>query len=404
MSDEGNAAGDGAPDEPADDGFIYVSLTGKRFDPLGMPADSTVELKALRDALYEMARQAWLDEHPGRVRVPKRFDEVFDLRLVSVGEGSARPKLRLNVPSWFDAGDDDQQVLPAIYRSRDLLVDALSGVRDEFALPDRFPVEQHAPALAKLGRSLDENEGLQIGLPRQEVAPGEEPPVPVTLDAQVRSTLAQIDEALRAEPAPEPHALEGIITELDGHQRSFHLRVVGEGLTHCVIAPGETTLARKVKEVLADDGVTAPDVRVRGTAVVPLSGRVRKIYDVTDIDVVRTLGEKALMARLDEAAALDDGWWGPHSVKVPEEIISKVRPLLRRVAELPVTPAVGPRPDGSIAFEVEVSGCFLTATVEDEGRRMFLCMDNPRDPVPAESEEPFEAERLIDFLRTGTIA
>src|SRR5690242_19387562 len=83
-----------APVEGAD-GFIYFRMTGARFEAPGMPADSVVEVQRFSELVYEVARHVWLERNQGRARVPSDMVRAFDLRLVSVEDGSARPVLRM---------------------------------------------------------------------------------------------------------------------------------------------------------------------------------------------------------------------------------------------------------------------------------------------------------------------
>ncbi|UZN02836.1 hypothetical protein [Cellulomonas sp. S1-8] len=396
-------AAEGVDARPADErGYVYVRLTGERFEAEGMPADAAVELKSLAELLFQLARQTWLDEHPGRQRVPPAFDDLFDLRLVSIGEGSAVPQLVLHVPAGFDPMDDGDDMLPAMHRAPAMLVKALETARDDFTVPATFP-SREVGRLARIGKSLGENESIHIGVPRPdaEAAPA---PSPIEVTSEVRETLALIDMAFRADPEPEPTVLEGVVTEFDSGEQSFHLRVIGRpGLTRCQLVAGDTTLARAVIDVLAEDGVTAPDVRVQGWAVAVGSGRVKVLHQVTDVEVVRTTEEKALMTRLDELTALTDGWWGPSSRAVVPGVAEATRGVLPGLARLSTPPLIVPQPDGSVVIESEVAGSHLTAAIEEDGTAMFLCVDDPAADQPDELVAAFNAEALVRFLEQGVI-
>ena len=397
MTDEGVAVNESA------EGFIQIRLQGEKFDAKGMPADSALELKALRDVLFQMARQAWLDDHPGRKKVPDGFDDLFDLRLVSIAEGSARPQLVLNIPRDFREDNDEFDMVPAMRRAPKMLVDALASVEDDRVLPPTVPPKQ-VSLLAKIGRTLGEDDVIEIGVGPDSAGPDEPVPAPVSVTRTIRDTLDIIDKALKAAPEPMPAVLEGIITELDGELRSFHLRVIGQSiLTRCEIAPGATTLAALAKRELAPDGISASDVRVQGWAVPDSSGRFRVLHETYDLEVVRSLGEKVLVTRLEDLASLEDGWWEPTSLRPQSGVIDAVRSALVMIAASPVRPDIVARPDGSVAFETEVGERHLVAVIEDNGAQMFLYSDDGETDEPDESTEQFEPVRLTQFLATGRI-
>ncbi|GEA84399.1 hypothetical protein [Cellulomonas gelida] len=401
MADEGAPAGKGAAESP--ELFLHLRLTGERFDAKGMPAESAAELRPVVEALFQFAREGWLEDHPWRERVPAGFEEAFDVRLVSIGDGSARPHLVLMKPAgWRD--DDLDEIYPAMQRAPEKLVRALTTVRDDLAVPPSMAAEDVA-RLAKIGKSLYDLEAIEVGI----VPPGApldaEPSEVVAVTADVRETLRQIAVALSADPEPEPVWVEGIITELDGTDKTFHLRTVGRrGLTRCEIADGETTLATFVKSVMAEDGVTAPDVRVQGWAAPDVEGRFKVLHEVTDVEIVRSLEEKTLSRRIDEVEALTDGWWGPNSRAVEIDTLEAARELVPALGRLSGDRAIViAQPDGSVVVEREVRGLFLTASIEHQGTEMFLCLDDPEADQADEMTAPFDPEVFVRFLETGVL-
>lgn len=69
--------------------FVTHVLKGARFEEHAVPLTVLPDLTAYRDLVLEVARALFFRENPGRQRVPRGFDESFELVLRTIGEGSA---------------------------------------------------------------------------------------------------------------------------------------------------------------------------------------------------------------------------------------------------------------------------------------------------------------------------
>lgn len=395
MSGESSAATGGSGD------YIYVRLAGERFDAPGMPADAVRELKVLSEALFQLARVEWLIAHPDRTRVPGGFEELFDLRLVSIGEGSSKPQLVLQRPKGWTKQDDPEEIFPAMQRAPVALVRALEGVRDDRQVPATLAKESVA-LITKIGRTLGDAEQIEIATSD----PAKVPEAPsVTLDLQVRNTLRAIEDSLKDRSEPEQVQIEGVITEFDGTAQTFRLRMPSQpAQVRGRIAAGEGSVSRSVKEALAEDGVTAPDVRLTGWSVVDDTGIFRELHDVVTVEVIRTPTEKKLHARLAELADLEDGWWEPTSLRPDVGIVAAMTEAIPALSLLARIPDMVARTDGTLALESEIDDRHLVAVIEAEGQRIYLCADDGVADDPEEFEGPFIVDRLRDFFESGRVS
>lgn len=390
---------DALPLNDEEDGFIYFRLTGDRFDAVGMPAESAVEVQRVSELVYEVARAIWLERNPGRRRVPTEFVKALDLRLVSIGEGSAMPQLRMMAPPPLGPTDEDYRPIFAATRHR--IVETIHSLETDRELPSQFP-RSALPALKRVGRSLRADEKLALGEPRALADRAQRVPVEATLDATTRDVLKQIDAALANQPSPE--ALEGVVTEFDGVQQTFRLRD-GDGRFHvCRLAYHEPDVAGIVKSALAADGVTAPDVRVEGIGLRDVNDRVDELWDVAEVSVVRTYSEKALMKKLSALRELSDGWWGPGSEKPDLEALHEIELAMPTLARLDAHLAVGANADGAVVLEWARGTVAYTAHLEP-GHRIFLCAEDVEDDAeePWEYEGDYSTHTLVRFIETGNI-
>lgn len=388
----------GTPTDGDDDGDAYLSvrLTGERFSSRGLPLDAINQLGNLRALLFQLARTEWLDANPERKRVPDGFDQMFDVRLVGIKDGSVCPQLMLR--RRIPATDDDQEIFPAFERAPIRLVAALTSVADDRRLPDTFPAE-FSGLLASIAKDLGDGEAMEIGPTKSAAAAMPN----VTIDSSVRDTLKQIDESLkRRTPGPKTAMVEGVIVEFDGRRQSFQLRTDARFLTDCKLASGEFELAGTIKELLAEDGITAPDVRVLGQAVTDGVSRPREVTDVYDVQVVRTVHEKNLMVKLDSIESLQAGWFGRHSVGPDAGVLEAIRGTVPLLARLSLHLDLEARDNGCVAFETVVGVLNVTAIIEDHGHQMYLLADDDADGIE-EHQLDFDSQKLAYFLEHGSL-
>ncbi|OSQ35490.1 hypothetical protein [Thalassospira mesophila] len=81
--------------------FLEIKYKGERFSGGRLPLDVLADLQALEEILATFAREIWLKEND-RERMPKGYTDWFHMSLTGVEDGSALPKLQLQV-------NEDQQ-------------------------------------------------------------------------------------------------------------------------------------------------------------------------------------------------------------------------------------------------------------------------------------------------------
>ena len=380
-----------------DDGFIYFRMTGERFNAPGMPAASVVEVQRLSELVYQVARSVWLERNQDRSRVPSAMVAAFDLRLVSVDEGSAMPVLRLATPPPL--GYEDEDFRPVFERARSIVVDTVVGVADDRIVPDDFP-RAALPWLKRLGKTIEGGEAIELAEPRPASARGALPPRLATLTQQVHETIEAIDAALDSEPAPLK--IEGVITEFDGARGTFEIRDTFNETRVCRLAYNEREVAERVKSALAADGVTAPDVRISGIGVVDRRGRIGNLWDIDELVVIRPSEEKLLMTMVAAVAELQAGWWGPGSTAPDRDALQNVEALLPELARLNVLIAIAANGSGAVVLEWTRGPVEYTAQLEAHSA-MFLCADNTETDEIEERQVSYDPRRLLRFVESGEI-
>ena len=386
---------DGRTDSPERDkeGFIYLRLTGDRFDLPGMPADSIAEVQRVSELIYEVARGVWISENPGRTRVPSAFVKALNLRLVSIEEGSAIPVLQLPRPTR-----EDEEFLPVFASAREIILDTFLSVTDDRRLPDTFP-RSALSALRRVGKTLTAVDTMTLGNPRTTYEDAGDPRrvvvAPETLDI-----IADIDAALASEPGPED--LEGVVTEFDGYRGRFELRDLRGAVHICKLASFEREVSEAIKSALAPDGITAPDVVISGIGLRDARDRVNELWDVHAVRVVRPYREKALMHKLSELKDLRHGWWGGGSEAPDREAMQRLESAIPALGRLEVALAIGANADGAVILEWARGQVAYTAHLEP-GNHLFLCSDDTETDELHERQMDYSQDRLVRFVESGQI-
>ena len=131
----------------------------------------------------------------------------------------------------------------------------------------------------------------------------------------------------------------------------------------------------------------------------------------------------ALVERLEQICAVQDGWWGPGSIGLPREVQEEARVVVPRfVRHVPITL----NGDGALCVEMEeaylrgeyerhqerpgdLTYCAKIEPPVDgaEGLQMFLLSWDPEGPVqqfPAyEFEGAYDRETFLRFVNTGSV-
>lgn len=132
-----------------------LRFDGKRFEGHALDVECTQELIAYRSLILECAKELWKRKNPGRVRLPKGFEDGFRVQFDRISEGSAVVPLRRvreAAQPELDLGDEFDEAAA--------LVDAAiaSADRDDL-LPDQLP-SNVIPLFATFGRTLRDDEVL----------------------------------------------------------------------------------------------------------------------------------------------------------------------------------------------------------------------------------------------------
>lgn len=384
-----NSAPDSLEDSAPAGAFAFFSLEGTRFDGRGMPADAGREVAAYREAVLQAARTLYKDRHGGNI--PSVFNRAFDLRLVRIGGGSARPEMVLS--RGAAVSDEQWAEFVELYElGRDLITQQVDAVATADEVPPEYSRGTRR-SLARLGGTLQETERLRFGPP----AAGRNRAVVTPRTRALLRTSADDPTT----PQPRAVSVVGVLTEYDGETLSFLLKADDDARkVTCLLEHFNEALAARAREYLALDGVTAPDVRVEGQTLAGDDERVMRIHNVHALDIVWTVAEKVIVHRMRQLAELKAGWLGPGTDAPAQELVDMLEPAVSVMAALDAPVHVVPNGDGSLVMEWKIGDVEYSAELRAD-HSLLLVADNVVTDALHERELPFDLAVLNRFLQSG---
>jgi hypothetical protein len=137
--------------------FGAIKFEGGRYGRPGLPVFAMAELQRYAKLVSSVAHSLYLEQNPGRKRVPQGFAEAFDLRLMRVDQGSVVPVLERTTSESTAEGFTE-----AYDNARDLVDETFRKIAESGQIPGKFPANALA-ALAQFGRSLRDDERIVLG-------------------------------------------------------------------------------------------------------------------------------------------------------------------------------------------------------------------------------------------------
>jgi hypothetical protein len=329
--------------------FVRVRFAGGRFDSHTIPFDVLPDLAAYRDLVVVVAKHLFRKRNSDRLRVPKGFEESFQLGLYHVIQGNSATALVQRLETLEDQPSDTGQAGFDFPRygefedARDLLDRVIAAANDDKPLPSEFPREL-VGRFNRFGQSLRAGEHVELshGLT-----------APVRYDSETRKRIV-----LSASPTYE-NALDQRFTLTGGEIRACIVHLVDEDGTRFDLRVDtddecERAIARRRHQV-----------RVVGIGLFDRQDRLTRIIKYKELIFTDEEPQQSLDDRLDDIARTPAGWYSNQNPAPDASAIARMRELIMLVtseAGVPI-PYVYPLPDGSITSEWTRGAWEISATV-----------------------------------------
>lgn len=137
--------------------LAVLRFQGDRFANHTLDVDSTQELISYKRLILECAKELWRRRNPGRVRLPRGFEEGFAIGFSEIREGSAGVPLKRRIER-----EDDELDLPSedeFPMAARLIDEAIDAAGAGGTLPSELP-RNVIPLFREFGKTLTTDESL----------------------------------------------------------------------------------------------------------------------------------------------------------------------------------------------------------------------------------------------------
>jgi hypothetical protein len=365
--------------------FMCARFAGGRFDSHAIPFDVLPDLAAYRNLLVEVAKMLFKKRHNNRVRVPKGFEDSFQIGLVRVEGGHSAVAVGVRLPPRQIAPQGHLEFLDhkEFDEAKTYVDELIRRIQDTGDVPNDFPPEL-AGRFNPFGQSLQSDEYIELGY---------DTPNPVRYDTFIRKRIV-----LSREKTYE-NAVNSIFT-LDGG-------IASSGTVHVKDEAGAPFDFRPISEFEFNKAYERRTQRVRlvGTGLYDRSDRLRRLLEASiiyDDDEPR----QSFDQRLDEIAQAEDGWYADGNPAPSQLAIAAMRNFVRfAVLEVGTrTPYLYPLPEGGVAAEWTIGLWETSANIAADGKSIELHAINTSSMQEFQDETSFDdahfAERFRKFWET----
>jgi hypothetical protein len=316
-----------------------------------MPVAALAEVMAYRDLIVEVAKELHRSRHQRR-RVPRGFEDRFDLRLGRVEPGSAIPVLTRS-----EASDDlfDMEVDDDFSEAHSLLEDFLVAVDHSSEVPDVFQAVPRA-LVRRFGQSLLPGEELQIAGSRQ---PDWQGRAAYTYEKRQKYLL-------RYGTYEDVATLVGWVDGYSQLSRTFTMRIADGAALAVPYLDDQFSL---IHEAATPSGSA---IEVVGLAeflsVDDTAQRILRVDSVKALETTAIEGYIRARAGISAAQRVETGWFDGVGEPVDEGVLAEAERVIDKLEESQIDPPyVYPTPDGGIRFEWPLDGFEVLVELHADG-------------------------------------
>ncbi|ADG07526.1 hypothetical protein [Kyrpidia tusciae] len=271
--------------------ILRPRLTGRRFEEHGIPLELFKDFVALEEMIVEVAKYHYLKDHPERQRVPRGFTDGVTLKLLKVDKGSAVPLIAVTqtIPEQLTLFPIAPTTITYLKRAIETITKVIDESSNSEAVRKRLP-EKFLGYFDRIGRSLREDEAIEFPLE------GENRCARLTLE-----TRKKLIQASHSKELTNEIQLRGMVPEVDKDLNTFHVQLVDGSKV-------KIPLAMQYRDAVLEafNGYSnRVRILVQGIGKFRLDG---KLVGVESVEHVTLLDPLDVRARLEELAALEDGW------------------------------------------------------------------------------------------------
>ena len=337
------------------DEFLRARFAGGRFDHHIIPFDVLTDLASYRSLIVEVAKLLFKRRNEERARVPKGFEESFQLGLASVQGGKSAvavanrlpPQATLQIPLIGDTS------YPEFAEARQYIEQLIQRVNTSGQVPEDFP-EELAGKFNPFGKSLHDNEYVELSF-------GSTPPV--RYDNYVRKKIILSREATYQ-------------SSVDGY---FILNggVVDTGTIHVRDGGGEAFDYKPLTHAEFQKALSSAPAKVRliGSGLFDRDDKLRRLMEVSTLYDEVIIPE--YISRLSEISRTEVGWYDGENPVPTDDCIKAIQRFLSSELfdTLKSSVYLYPTPEGEISAEWSIGNWEVSAVTLDQRNIVFTAIN-----------------------------
>lgn len=364
--------------------FLAPRLTGKRFEDHSIPLEVLEDFAAFEELVIEVAKFLYFEENPGRQRVPRGFTEGVSLKLSSIEDGSAIPKIIL-ATALSTAASIPSENIRFFEDAKARIIQSIDAAEKNENITHYIP-EKFLGYFNRIGKRLKEDESIEFAPNSQSKA---------RLNRTVRKRLVLASSEI-TEITGE-FSIRGHIPEIDKAKKTFTV----------VLNNGQKLEAKYESQHFEpllysfNDYESGQRVLITG---IGKFDKTDKLKSIETIDHISKLDQLDIMSRLEELADLKDGWYNGEGFAPKKENLFWFADKFETAydASLPL-PFLYPTVDGGLQAEWNSNGLDISIRISFDdkiGHYHLLNLDTDQEvSLDLNLESDTDWTRLNDELK-----
>jgi len=335
--------------------FLKARFAGGRFDHHIIPFDVLTDLSSYRDLVIEVAKLLYKRRYEGRARVPKGFEESFQLGLAAVQGGSSAVAVANRLPSRAAAQIPllGEGLYPEFEEARQYIEQLIQRVNTSGTVPDDFP-EELAGKFNPFGKNLQDDEYVELSFGSA---------VPVRYDNYIRKKIILSREATYEASVDDYFTLNG--------------GVIDTGTIHVRNTSGEAFDYKPLTQAEFQKALTNAPAKVRlvGNGLFDREDKLRRLMEVSTVHDDVTVPE--YIDRLVEISKTEIGWYDGENPVPTAECIGAMRSFISSTAltEMASSVYLYPTPEGELSAEWSLGEMEICAQTLPDNRISFTAIN-----------------------------
>ncbi|MBF0407243.1 MAG: hypothetical protein HQM10_07810 [Candidatus Riflebacteria bacterium] len=318
---------------------------GKRFESHRFPVELAEDLLILKKMTIEMAKDIYLKENPNRKRIPKNFTNGISIELENIESGSTVLRLVLITILTTLVPDGNQQ---CFMRAPEKIIKVIEAAHLDKELKGLVPAAV-LDCFSLFGNNLQDDEQIIFG--DKEISQAI-----YNKESRKRLLLA----ASKSRQYTDQCELRGKIIALDKDRKTFEIQLFnGQKIKGKYNISDLETLQEAFVNLEKNQKIW-----LKAVAVFNADDKLQNIETIEESSLLELLD---VQARLEELAALPDGWLdGEQGGSLDSKALKWLGTTFENSfnsEKLPL-PAAFPTPDGNVQFEWSLNENEITLEVD----------------------------------------